>query len=763
MGLATVRAVGLPEGWSLDEVEVPEGSSSGILTVRSLLSSPTGAFRLELEAVGGSERSLVSLPVSSSPPGNLSLSLGKSHVQTVSGEGAEVWINAMKYGTADPIVLSVEGLPNGVIANFTTLQLPQSSSAALLKLRVAVAPGRYGMLIRARVGDSEAAVGLQLEVVSPNPLPGFSIEIVERSLTFVRDTPATLQVRLLRRGGFTGPVALSDMALYDASNVRVGVNGMGVKLGAFTRAPDGSEVAPLELLTTNESGPASVEMTVFLRDPASGVTRESNRTRVNILVGQDWALEFAPDRLDVVPGTNGKFKVKLLRYGGFDGPISLKWDQLDPLPRGLAISAPPIPQGVNEVEASYTVSVDAPATGPVEVRVLAFGPNDRIRMAWHPILIRRAGVLDYTFANRGLALVDFYNETDILQDMAIAPNGKIILVGYVNGFGEWAITRLNVDGTRDRSFGTNGKVLLDFVKKREDAEMAQSVLVQPDGKILVGGRMSMDETRFGETAMTVVRLNVDGSLDPTFGTQGRFTLRGLGEATDMCFQPDGRILVIGGALVRLTSDGVLDESFTRQFISGPRIALAPGGKIVMIDEQTLEPTVIRRNADGTTDTSFGSGGRAVMTTPFRTALNGIAVMSDGSVIAGGEADGWMLLVKFRPDGTPDSGFGTGGYVRWTMNRPGKEGFATTIRDVTLQPDGRILVAGWGRLSIGLMRVNANGSPDTGFGDGGMIDEDSGFGVEAKAITLDSDGRIVVAGNWSGLPGYGNFAVARYLR
>lgn len=157
------------------------------------------------------------------------------------------------------------------------------------------------------------------------------------------------------------------------------------------------------------------------------------------------------------------------------------------------------------------------------------------------------GSLDTTFGTGGKMRVDFGNQDmDIASDAALQPDGKIVAAGTtVFDFGveqDFALTRFNSNGTVDTTFGTDGLLLIDF---DSFAQSANAVLIQPDGKIITVG---YPNTELDDSDFLLARCNPDGSFDPSFGVGGkvRTSLGDLNSAAnDAVLQPDGKIVAVG--------------------------------------------------------------------------------------------------------------------------------------------------------------------------------------------------------------------------
>src|SRR5436190_1243302 len=161
------------------------------------------------------------------------------------------------------------------------------------------------------------------------------------------------------------------------------------------------------------------------------------------------------------------------------------------------------------------------------------------------------GELDPTFGNGGKVIDESgYGSYDV----AIQPDGKIVAVGISLGGSEGtqiAVARYNIDGSTDTTFGGTGKVLIDRYG------VAMDVAIQPDGKVVVASRNN-DGDVYGE----LLRLNSDGSLDKSFGTNGILTPLFLPSVAATL--PDGKLLInLAANLFRLNADGSFDNTFSR--------------------------------------------------------------------------------------------------------------------------------------------------------------------------------------------------------
>jgi uncharacterized delta-60 repeat protein len=348
-----------------------------------------------------------------------------------------------------------------------------------------------------------------------------------------------------------------------------------------------------------------------------------------------------------------------------------------------------------------------------------------------------AGALDPTFGAGGIGPADTYN-ISFSNSLAFEPNGTVTSSGAGLDPASFAyhvmFTRTTAAGTADASFGTGG-VATRTVGGSFDR--AQAVAFQPDGKVLVGG------WAYSGGNAVVVRLNHDGSLDTSFGKQGVLTeSRNLNYVNAIAVQPTGNILVSGvsgfGAggkrqfvVERFDASGQVDMTFGNMGVAGGAItagqdavgvnmAIAPDGSIVLVGQTVATGTtfaygVMELTQDGA-PTAFGTSGVALTT--FASSTSAIAthavVQADGSVVVLGMVGTTPTLVRYAPNGTQDSAFGT---VAMPTMAAGLD-----PAGLALEPDGSILaVAGnyfTGDLEIA--RYTAAGVLDPSFGTAGVF-------------------------------------------
>jgi len=353
------------------------------------------------------------------------------------------------------------------------------------------------------------------------------------------------------------------------------------------------------------------------------------------------------------------------------------------------------------------------------------------------------GDLDPLFGSGGMVMTDLGRSTDIANAVAIQADGKSVVVGTTyrnNDFSDedFVVTRYNTDGMLDNTFGNRGKVRTDFPGL---AAVPSSVVIQPDGKIVVAGGAFPLFTFLGN--FKVARYNPNGSLDTSFGDGGIVTtiFPAGSYASDVALQSDGKIIAAGTVFV----DFIIGESSDTDF------ALA------------------RYNPDGTPDATFGSNGQ--VTTDFlgfEDDAFSILIQPDGKIVAVGSANDPATFYDFAAarylsNGAIDTTFGVAGKVRTDF---GDQNF-DRARSAALQPDGRIVAAGFaishggGVQNFAVARYTSNGVLDTTFSRDGRTQIDFGTCCQsATKVLLQSDGKIIAVGGASGESSDDDFLLAR---
>ena len=336
------------------------------------------------------------------------------------------------------------------------------------------------------------------------------------------------------------------------------------------------------------------------------------------------------------------------------------------------------------------------------------------------------GSIDISFGQDGRAL---FPTTFAAQGLAIDGAGRSIAFGYAwDNYGEaatdWAICRFGPDGSLDSTFGNSGKVTLDF---DGGYDYADSATFDNSGRLVVSGTGSDPVT--GSPATVIARLTDDGSLDASFGIGGLISVD-AGEAVhNVSLDSQDRVLVWGTAADPSTGEA----SFC----------------------------VARFLTDGTSDTSFGTGGRTFLSAQGHVwGSEELAIGDDGSLViawsalVGNLGNFPLQLVKLTAHGSLDSNFGDGGRLSTQLS-------AADDAMLAIDAQGRVLAAfGDANGDVQLARFDSAGSLDTGFAGDGTAGVDFGGEDELDAMQLLPDGGIMLTGTTWGSAG-GDGVAARF--
>ena len=333
------------------------------------------------------------------------------------------------------------------------------------------------------------------------------------------------------------------------------------------------------------------------------------------------------------------------------------------------------------------------------------------------VRLKPNGIVDDNYGTQGLVQDDIPGQGNALAAVQ-QPNGRIIVVGEsVPGDrgSDFALARYTFSGHVDNSFGVAG-----ITQKPNGISSINATIVQGDGKIIVAG----EEVGIGSDEAVLARYNPDGSLDTTFGVDGRFFAHIGSDGVFNALTLDAKGNIVAGGFGRNAADvGVF--------------------------------AVVRVRPDGTADPSFGTGG-AVLTSfgDSTQELFSIAVQTNGDIVAAGSTSGALAVARYLPDGTLDATFATKG--KFLFSDHNTFAYATAM---ALQHDGKILIAGGFDYQYGILRLLPSGRIDSSFGSGGLEISKLNF---ADAMLLDAAGNIVLGGSVEFDDGMQNaYALARY--
>jgi len=428
---------------------------------------------------------------------------------------------------------------------------------------------------------------------------------------------------------------------------------------------------------------------------------------------------------------------------------------------------------------------------------------------------QQAGDLDDFFGGDGIVTTTFSGQNDIAHAVALQKDGKIVAAG-VEAQGstdsDFAIARYSSEGTLDQNFdpiGQDGKVTTDI----DLDDVAYDVAIQPDRKIIAAGESGNSGIVAATSQFSVVRYNEDGSLDTNFGpaNTGKVTIeitnlddsvRGIAiQPSTNPLNPDEFKIILAGTsdfsgtsgditLIRLNSDGSIDDTFGQQgtgivttLISNSTqnvandVAILPNGQIVVAarSKRGVTPSdtfvVIKYDSDGIVDPTFGI--RTVTFSGIEEIANALSVQTDGKIVVAGIVRQSSLVSSFgiarlKSNGDLDQDFNGNGKI--TLSISGALDIANDVSIQTIDGQRKIVVVGTSDAEspsslFTVTRLNEDGSFDTSFGNGGLVETeisdqnnfDRGLGVVVQA-----DNNIVAVGATDFALNNADFAVVRYL-
>jgi len=307
----------------------------------------------------------------------------------------------------------------------------------------------------------------------------------------------------------------------------------------------------------------------------------------------------------------------------------------------------------------------------------------------HVVRLTAAGALDTTFNGTGVKPVDVWTCTgggfsplnESMYEVAVDADDRVVMAGSTTvdgGTERFAVARFTSAGALDTSFGSNGCVTIDANPEFE-SEYVSSMLIQPDGRILLAGWTEEEDT--SASAVAVVRLTEAGALDTEFADGGRFIIGDYPSPTTLGLRPD-RV----GVALQSTGRIVISHSVA---LAGPTVAFG----------------VTRLDAGGRLDTSFGDAGsfvRQAISGRFNFAVD-LAVVSGDRIVVGGSVRNAnnqcdFAVMRISADGVLDEAFGDAGATLMSL---GATDASDYLGDLVVDSAGRIIAAGV-RNAVGAM-------------------------------------------------------------
>lgn len=396
------------------------------------------------------------------------------------------------------------------------------------------------------------------------------------------------------------------------------------------------------------------------------------------------------------------------------------------------------------------------------------------------VSLAQDGSLDLSFDTDGVTSTAI-GANALANSVAIQSDGKIVVAGTSNDATGifFTLARYNTNGSLDNTFDTDG-IVTTAIGTTQDK--ASSVAIQANGKIVVAGASEVGSG----FVFALARYNIDGSLDSTFDNDGIVTTA-VGTTIyesisdpflSMVIQADGKIIIAGSSknsnsifcytLVRYNVDGSLDNTFGINGIVitstpnsaadiGRCLAIQSDGKIIVAGHSPNSMSLVRYNTNGSLDNSFDNDG-IVVTTNFNCWIYSIAIQCNGKiVVAGGLDNYYFALARYNINGSLDNTFDTDGMVTSTIGTSGSHAFS-----VAIQEDQKIVAMGESgpfNYLFTAVRYNTNGSLDNSFDMDGIVTTNPGGFAYSGAI--QADGKIVLVGFMTNASNQADFAVVRY--
>jgi uncharacterized delta-60 repeat protein len=375
----------------------------------------------------------------------------------------------------------------------------------------------------------------------------------------------------------------------------------------------------------------------------------------------------------------------------------------------------------------YSNTGTNPATdGKIVIAVRGPSTSNHFQLARY----NHDGTIDTTFGSNGIVST-VIGSNSAIYGLALQSDGKIVAVGSAKntlGDSAFAIARYNADGSLDTAFGSGGTALTTVATAGNGA-FPKAVVIQSDGKIDVAGTATVSGTQ----DFSLVRYNIDGSLDAAFGPNqnGIVITPNFGTGSDAPWdatvQSDGKIIVPGTvvgttglynmAVARYTTDGLLDTTFnaagtnpgvvwgllssgaTQTYAEAVHVETSNGAIVISGTEYfgtTQKLLLARLTSAGQLDTTFGGSGTGFG--PSISMLNGYGIVqaTNGDLlvcgrtgVSGNNASYQLAAAAYMADGTLDTTFGTGAIASAVFS--GAAGYGQAI---ALQSDGDLVVGGY---------------------------------------------------------------------
>jgi uncharacterized delta-60 repeat protein len=402
------------------------------------------------------------------------------------------------------------------------------------------------------------------------------------------------------------------------------------------------------------------------------------------------------------------------------------------------------------------------------------------------LLYSQAGNLDTSFGNEGKSIIEFDQISAEANAVVIQSDGKIVLsgIGLSDSDEDIIAARYLTNGQIDSSFGDNGKIRISMSNFRD---RCYDVAVDSFNNIFLTGFTFNNNF---EPKGFVIKLKSNGKIDSTFAQNGIWLSQEPDTREDfrqILIQENGNIFIAGeteifgqetaATVVKLNTSGTLDSSFGENGIAkvvvpdsyNPRFAKLNSNEEIITGGFLLDNSVniilTKFTQTGESDTSFGTNGIVIDNSPLDEFARDIAIQNDNKILvatgvttASGRDFG---LVRFNIDGTLDNTFGINGKISTDFSQT-----SNTAHSIVLQENGKILLSGFLGITpnhdYAIARYDLLGNLDSSFGDEGKIITDFGLDDLAFTSAIQSDGKLICAGNSKTTDDNSSFSIARYF-
>ncbi len=699
-----------------------------------------------------------------------SFETAQNSFELIQGSETSFWLNLKREaGFEDVVDLQIEGLPEGVSQTWTR-ETSNGDCTVFLTASPTVPAGSFPITLRGqpKSGGTEVTKIVTANITLPL-FPTFNLSLNPATLSVAQGQQANVDINIARVLAFSGTV---NFSLLDAP---AGIT------GSFARASTSGNASVLTLSVASTVSTGTYSLRV------QGVSSSIIKTvSLSLTVLQGAAPSFSislektdgttfVDPLAALQNRGNVLSVRITRVGGFDEPTTFKLVNAPAGVRGRFFASGILGGGPDTISLSITVDhFVAPGNYPLKVRVetetLIKVKNFILEVQANPLTLDAnnigQGQRDLTYGPnaKGFNLIQVGNvfNTESLLDkgapMALQSDGKAIVTP------ENAMFRYLANGSFDTTF-----------IQRSTGVVAKDVALRSNEDIIVTGGSPIKAARFTSSGVPVTAFDGDGVFAFGNNGSGRAILAING----------GKILVAGEridgdkpklTLLRLNPDGTLDTTFsgdgnndgivdTFQINSSAASTSNVAGDLVRDSQGKLIFAIItnqgryvigQRNANG----DIGSG--QTIDTLILARLDAppnLAVDSQNRILLLGTTPSSttgdnFVVTRYKADGTKDNAFGAGGTDGdgvVTIDFVGANDFAKAI---LVQPDGKIVVAGSAKNNtdaFAMARLNTNGSLDTTFGQGGKVviglsDVSGAFEEQLDDLAITTDGKIIASGH-----------------